>query len=106
MNVREQKGLRPGGFGILTVQANVDELIYNEKQNEVVFVKYLDSTRAADWQRPPSSKADPIIRLPFIAGVIRVRRSEPASGQWVPRALRYAHENFSRSKSYATRPRR
>jgi len=42
MNVREQKGLRPGGFGILTVQANVDELIYNEKQNEVVFVKYLD----------------------------------------------------------------
>jgi anti-sigma regulatory factor (Ser/Thr protein kinase) len=42
MNVREQKGLRPGGFGILTVRANVDELIYNEKQNEVVFVKYLD----------------------------------------------------------------
>jgi CheY-like chemotaxis protein len=42
MNVREQKGLRPGGFGILMVQAKVDELIYNEKQNEVVFVKYLD----------------------------------------------------------------
>jgi CheY-like chemotaxis protein/anti-sigma regulatory factor (Ser/Thr protein kinase) len=42
MNVRERKGLRPGGFGILTVGAKVDELIYNEKQNEVVFVKYLD----------------------------------------------------------------
>jgi CheY-like chemotaxis protein len=42
MNVREQKGLRPGGFGILTVRESVDELIYNEKQNEVVFVKYLD----------------------------------------------------------------
>ena len=42
MEVRESKGLRPGGFGILMVRAKVDELIYNEKQNEVVFVKYLD----------------------------------------------------------------
>ena len=39
---RERKGLRPGGFGILMVRAMVDELIYNEAQNEVVFVKYLD----------------------------------------------------------------
>jgi DNA-binding response OmpR family regulator len=42
MEVRESKGLRPGGFGILMVRAKVDELIYNEAQNEVVFVKYLD----------------------------------------------------------------
>ena len=42
LEVRESKGLRPGGFGILMVRAKVDELIYNEKQNEVVFVKYLD----------------------------------------------------------------
>jgi|RhiMethySRZTD1v2_1073278.scaffolds.fasta_scaffold01619_16 CheY-like chemotaxis protein/anti-sigma regulatory factor (Ser/Thr protein kinase) len=42
MQVREEKGLRPGGFGLLTVRASVDELIYNEKRNEVVFVKYLD----------------------------------------------------------------
>jgi CheY-like chemotaxis protein/anti-sigma regulatory factor (Ser/Thr protein kinase) len=42
MRVREEKGIRPGGFGILVVRAKVDELIYNEKQNEVVFVKYLD----------------------------------------------------------------
>jgi CheY-like chemotaxis protein len=42
MEVRENKGLRPGGFGILMVKAKVDELIYNEAQNEVVFVKYLD----------------------------------------------------------------
>ena len=41
MDVREEKGLRPGGFGLLTVRASVDELIYNEKRNEVVFVKYL-----------------------------------------------------------------
>lgn len=42
MEVREAKGLRPGGFGLLTVRATVDELIYNERQNEVVFIKYLD----------------------------------------------------------------
>ncbi len=40
--VREEKGLRPGGFGIMMVKAIVDELIYNEARNEVVFVKYLD----------------------------------------------------------------
>jgi CheY-like chemotaxis protein/anti-sigma regulatory factor (Ser/Thr protein kinase) len=43
MEVREAKGIRPGGFGLLTVRESVDELIYNEKRNEVVFVKYLDT---------------------------------------------------------------
>lgn len=42
VGVRAEKGMRPGGFGLLMVRANVDELIYNEDQNEVVFVKYLD----------------------------------------------------------------
>jgi CheY-like chemotaxis protein/anti-sigma regulatory factor (Ser/Thr protein kinase) len=42
MQVREEKGIRPGGFGLLTVRQSVDELIYNEKRNEVVFVKYLN----------------------------------------------------------------
>ena len=41
MEVREQKGLRPGGFGILLTRALVDELLYNQAQNEVVFIKYL-----------------------------------------------------------------
>jgi CheY-like chemotaxis protein/anti-sigma regulatory factor (Ser/Thr protein kinase) len=41
MNVREAKGIRPGGFGLLMVRGSVDELLYNEKRNEVVFVKYL-----------------------------------------------------------------
>jgi DNA-binding response OmpR family regulator len=45
MQVREQKGIRPGGFGLMMVRASVDELIYNEKRNEVVFVKYLNSRR-------------------------------------------------------------
>jgi anti-sigma regulatory factor (Ser/Thr protein kinase) len=40
--VREEKGIRPGGFGLVMVRAQVDELIYNEKRNEVVFVKYLE----------------------------------------------------------------
>ena len=46
VHVREQKGLRPGGFGLLTVRGSVDELIYNEKRNEVVFVTYLDGKEA------------------------------------------------------------
>jgi CheY-like chemotaxis protein len=40
--MRDKLGLRPGGFGLLMVKAMVDELIYNEARNEVVFVKYLD----------------------------------------------------------------
>ncbi|MEP7027616.1 MAG: response regulator [Candidatus Eisenbacteria bacterium] len=42
VRVREERGLRPGGFGLLLARALVDELIYNQAQNEVVFVKYLD----------------------------------------------------------------
>ncbi len=42
LEVRDARGIRPGGFGILMVQAIADELLYNEAQNEVVFVKYLD----------------------------------------------------------------
>lgn len=42
MQVREEQGIRPGGFGLLMVRASADELLYNEKRNEVVFVKYLD----------------------------------------------------------------
>jgi CheY-like chemotaxis protein/anti-sigma regulatory factor (Ser/Thr protein kinase) len=42
-NVREEKGLRPGGLGMAITRAIVDELIYNEKRNEVVFVKYLQT---------------------------------------------------------------
>jgi CheY-like chemotaxis protein len=40
--VRQEKGLRPGGFGLLMTRQMVDELLYNEAHNEVVFVKYLD----------------------------------------------------------------
>jgi CheY-like chemotaxis protein/anti-sigma regulatory factor (Ser/Thr protein kinase) len=40
--VREAKGLRAGGLGLAITRSLVDELIYNEARNEVVFVKYLD----------------------------------------------------------------
>ena len=39
--VREEEGLRAGGFGILLTSQLVDELVYNERHNEVLFVKYL-----------------------------------------------------------------
>jgi DNA-binding response OmpR family regulator len=39
--VRERLGMRPGGFGILMTRQLVDELIYNEKGNEVLLIKYL-----------------------------------------------------------------
>ena len=41
LEVREQQGLRPGGFGLVTTRSLVDELIYNEARNEVLFVKYI-----------------------------------------------------------------
>jgi len=39
--VRQEKGLRPGGLGVMMVRTIADDLIYNEAQNEVVLVKYL-----------------------------------------------------------------
>jgi CheY-like chemotaxis protein/anti-sigma regulatory factor (Ser/Thr protein kinase) len=40
--VREEMGLRPGGLGLMMTRAFVDDIIYNEKRNEVVLVKYLE----------------------------------------------------------------
>lgn len=39
--LRDEMGLRPGGYGILMAQKLVDELIYNQDGNEVLLVKYL-----------------------------------------------------------------
>ena len=39
--VRDRLGLRPGGFGILLTRRLADELIYNEKGNEVLLIKYI-----------------------------------------------------------------
>ena len=59
MQVREEKGIRPGGFGLLMVRESVDELIYNEKRNEVVFVKYLDAAGSAGGQVGRSGEVSP-----------------------------------------------
>ncbi len=42
---REALGLRPGGYGVLIARQLVDELIYSEKGNEVLLVKYLGPDR-------------------------------------------------------------
>ena len=52
MSVREEQGIRPGGFGIMMTKAGADELLYNEAQNEVLFVKYFDNPQAV-----PAKKA-------------------------------------------------
>jgi anti-sigma regulatory factor (Ser/Thr protein kinase)/ActR/RegA family two-component response regulator len=44
---RENMGLRPGGFGILMTKKLVDDLIYNDKGNEVLLIKYLDQSAQA-----------------------------------------------------------
>lgn len=41
VQVREEMNLRPGGFGLFITHRLVDELIFNQKCNEVLFVKYL-----------------------------------------------------------------
>lgn len=41
LQVRDQVGLRPGGFGILLAQNLVDQVMYSERGNEVLLVKYL-----------------------------------------------------------------
>jgi len=38
---RVELGLRPGGFGMLIVRQIVDELVYNERGNEVLLIKHL-----------------------------------------------------------------
>jgi anti-sigma regulatory factor (Ser/Thr protein kinase) len=43
--IRENQGMRPGGFGILMARSFADEMIYNESGNEVVLIRYLDQPR-------------------------------------------------------------
>jgi DNA-binding NarL/FixJ family response regulator len=47
VTVRKQQGLRAGGFGILLTQHTIDELIYGEKGNEVLLIKYLKPDQPA-----------------------------------------------------------
>ena len=47
---RESQGLRPGGYGVLLTRHFVDELIYGEKGNDVLLIKYLDTARGSKQQ--------------------------------------------------------
>jgi anti-sigma regulatory factor (Ser/Thr protein kinase) len=38
---RSAQGLRPGGFGMLIARSVADELVYNERRNEVLLIKHL-----------------------------------------------------------------
>lgn len=38
---RADNGMRPGGFGMLIVRHVVDEIVYNERGNEVLMIKHL-----------------------------------------------------------------
>jgi CheY-like chemotaxis protein len=41
LELREEMGMRPGGFGIMLAQKLVDQLIYGQNGNEVMMIKYL-----------------------------------------------------------------
>ena len=41
LELRNQMGIRPGGFGLLMTKSFADELIYSAKGNEVILIKYL-----------------------------------------------------------------
>jgi hypothetical protein len=40
--MRDEHGIRPGGYGLAMTRSLVDEQVYNEARNEVICVKYLD----------------------------------------------------------------
>ncbi len=42
LEVREQQGMRAGGYGLLWTQNLADQVVFNEKRNKVIFIKYLD----------------------------------------------------------------
>jgi CheY-like chemotaxis protein len=45
---REKKGLRPGRICLMMTQSIVDELVYNEAHNEVLFIKYLNDAKRTE----------------------------------------------------------
>ena len=42
LSVREEQGIRSGGFGVMLAKELVDELFFSEAGNDVLLVKYLD----------------------------------------------------------------
>ncbi len=52
LETRQQQGLRAGGYGLLWIQRLADEVVFNERRNKVVFIKYLDP------ENPAAEKTD------------------------------------------------
>jgi anti-sigma regulatory factor (Ser/Thr protein kinase) len=48
ITLREEAGMRPGGYGLLLAQGTVDELIYSEIGNEVLLIKYVEGEQGGD----------------------------------------------------------
>lgn len=44
--VRDELGLRPGGYGILIARHLVDQVLYSQSGNEVLLIKYLDQPQS------------------------------------------------------------
>ena len=61
VNVRDQLGIRPGGFGIAMIRAMADELLYNEAQNEVIFIKYLTPSAGVSGAAEGSLESNQLI---------------------------------------------
>jgi anti-sigma regulatory factor (Ser/Thr protein kinase)/ActR/RegA family two-component response regulator len=59
---RREKGMRPGGFGLLMASGTVDELIYSEIGNEVLLIKYVDPV--PEEPAPPPLPPGPPSRYP------------------------------------------
>jgi CheY-like chemotaxis protein len=58
-SIREELGIRPGGFGIVLIRAIADELLYNEAQNEVIFIKYLNALESPPGIQPARDVTGP-----------------------------------------------
>jgi DNA-binding response OmpR family regulator len=54
LTYRIEHGLRPGGFGILVTRELVDDLLYNEKGNGVLLIKYVSPDLRDQHQVEPS----------------------------------------------------
>jgi len=50
VQVRDERGMRPGGYGVMLAKHLVDDLIYGEKGNEVLLVKYLSAPAGQNAQ--------------------------------------------------------
>lgn len=46
LEIRQAAGIRPGGYGMLMASQMVDQLIYNERGNEVLLIKSLPKREA------------------------------------------------------------